>query len=176
MKSKKRLIPFVLFVLTFSFIPLGAFAAFDDYGYNPQGRSFKGTLDNWEAFIHNQPAAAWDPEATDVMFLERKWDKRFAPMLTGEIPLQGAWQRAKLWQYLSGEQAGWTWRQELEVVYSPNQPIPGAMELTENEMGIPGFYCVKFKEWVTGPKGQKVTIEDLSVDSGIIQKALKAGE
>lgn len=176
MKGKKRLIPLALLVLIFSFIPLGAFAAFDDYGYNPQGRVFKGTLDNWEAFIHNQPAASWDPKATDVIFLERKWDKRFEPMLTGNMPFPGAWQRAKLWQYLSGEQTGWTWRQELEVVYSPNQPITGAMELTENEMGIPGFYCVTLKEWLTGPKGQKVIIEDLSVNSGIIQKALKEGK
>lgn len=62
------------------------------------------------------------------------------------------------------------------MVYSPNQPIPGAMKLTEHEMGIPGFYCAHFKEWVTGPKGQKVTLEDLSVDSDIIEKALNAGE
>ncbi|AFM01383.1 hypothetical protein Desde_3089 [Desulfitobacterium dehalogenans ATCC 51507] len=173
MRGKKRLIPLVLFVIIFLSIPLGAFAAFDDYGYNPQGRMFKGTLENWEAFLHNQPAVSWDPKATDVIFLERKWDKLFDPMLRGDIPLPGAWQKAKLWQYLSGEQAGWTWHQELEVVYSPNQPIAGAMELTANEMGIPGFYCVTFKEWQTGPKGQKVVIDDLSVNSGIIQKALK---
>lgn len=174
MKNKKKLTVLILLVVMFLSIPLTAFAAFDEYGYNPQARMFKGTMENWEAFFYGLPAAPWDPKAMDVIFVERKWDKDFDPIITGNLPLApGAWQRVKLWQYLSGDQLGWTWNLDLKVVYSPENPIPGALILTEKEMGITGFYCVTQEEWLTGPQGQKVIIQDLSINPGIVQKALK---
>ena len=176
MKNKKKLIILVLLVMILS-IPVNAFACFDDYGYNQKSRMFKGTLENWEALLSGSPATPWDRKALDVVFVERKWDKLFDPMLSGNPPLDsGAWQKASLWQYLSGDQLGWTWHLDLKIVYSPKSPIPGALVLSEEEMGITGFYCVTQKEWLTGPRGQKVIIQDFSVHPSIIQRALKSAK
>lgn len=174
MKVKKKSILFVLIIVLFLSIPSIALAGFDDYGYNAKAKMFKGTMDNWEAFMRGLPPTPWDTKVTDVVYVERKWDKLFDPLLQGQLPLgPGAWQKAKLWQHLSGDQLGWTWHLDLEVVYSPNNPIPGAIILTEQEMGISGFYCVRQEECLKGPNGEKTIIQDLSLKRNIINRALK---
>jgi hypothetical protein len=63
----------------------------------------------------------------------------------------GAWQKAELWEYLSGNQLGWTWHLNLEVVYSSNTPILDAIVLPPETMGgFTGFYLVEQKEWWWG--------------------------
>ncbi|AFQ42803.1 hypothetical protein [Desulfosporosinus meridiei] len=173
MKVRQRSVFLVLLLIMLFSFPSVASAKTDDYGYNPQARSFKGTLDNWEAFMRGAPPTPVDWKAKDVIFIERKWDKRFDPMIQGEPPAApGAWQKAKLWEYLSGDKLGWTWHQALEVVYSPNRPIPGAIVLTPEEMGIEGFYCVVMEEWLVDPHGKKTIVEDFNLKHNIIKRAL----
>lgn len=170
--NRKFLFIVLLLVMVFSF-PSVASAHTDEYGYNAQARTFKGTLDNWEALMQGIPPTPFHWKDTDTTFIERKWDKLFDPMLHGDLPLgAGAWQKAKLWEHLSGDQLGWTWHLNLTVVYSPNTPIPGAIELTPEEMGITGFYCVVQKEWLVGPNGEKTEIQDFSLKRNIIKRAL----
>ena len=95
-------------------------------------------------------------------------------MVEGKLPLApGAWQKARLWEYLSGDQLGWTWHQDLDIVYSPNTPIPGAIALTPDEILFTGFYLVKDDEWLEGPHGEKTIVQDLSVSRKVIKKTLK---
>lgn len=168
----KCLFVILLFVMLLSF-PGVAYAQFNDYGYNAEGRIFKGTLDNWEALLSGSPPAPFDPKGTDIVFIDRKWDKLFDPMLHNSLPSTGAWQKAELWEYLSGDQLGWTWHLDLEVVYSPDTPISGAMVLPPEVMGgVTGFYGVEYNEWLVGPAGEKTLLQDFSVNRGIIEKAL----
>lgn len=182
MSRRKKFIIFSLLVLIILSVPGTALAGFDEYGYNAKARKFKGTLENWENLLLGRPAVPWDFKAKNVVFLERKWDKRFDAMMSGNPPTApGAWQKASLWEYLSGDQEGWTWNLELEIVYSPNKPIKGAVELSPQEMGgFTGFYLVHSKEWLKGPKGKKVVIEQTSgksqastLQSSILQRALR---
>lgn len=174
MTSKNKTITLILLVLVLASIPGTAFASFDEYGYNAEGRMFKGTLDNWESFLDGAPATSWDPKAANIVFLERKWDKNFDPMVSGEPPVApGAWQKAELWEYLSGDQLGWTWNLELEIVYSPYNPIPEAFEIPVKDIGFAGFYLVYSQEWLSGPKEEKVIIQEFSVKRNIISQALK---
>ena len=173
MKTKRKFLFLVLLlVIMFSF-PSVASAQTDEYGYNAHARTFKGTLTNWEAFMQGLPPTTFDRKATDIIFIERKWDKLFNPMIQGNPPSGvGAWQKAELWEYLSGEKLGWTWQLTLEVVYSPNQPIPGAVLLTPDEIGFTGFYCVVQKEYLIDPYGKKTKIQDFSLKPNIIKRAL----
>ncbi|OLN32743.1 hypothetical protein DSOL_1189 [Desulfosporosinus metallidurans] len=47
----------------------------------------------------------------------------------------------------------------LEIVYSPNIPIPGAILIPMEDMGgFTGFYLVEQDEWLTGPNGEKTVL------------------
>lgn len=178
MQANRRFCFIILLLVMLLSFPSVASARTNEYGYNAQARTFKGTLDNWEAFINGLPPTPFSWKETDIIFIERKWDKLFDPMLQGNLPSDiGAWEKADLWEYLSGDQLGWTWHQNLAVVYSPNKPIPGAIVLTPDEMGFTGFYCVVQKEWLVGPKGEKTEIQDFSLKRKIMKRALhyKAG-
>lgn len=171
---KKKVLFIGLILLTMVIFPGTAFAKADQYGYDAQNRSFKGTLDNWEAFLRGLPPTPFSWQQKDTDFIERKWDKLFDPMIHGQPPQKpGAWQKAKAWRYLSGDQLGWTWHLELEIVYSPNTPISGARVVPEEEVGITGFYFVQYNEWLTDPHGKKTVIQNLQVDRKEIIKALK---
>ncbi|RNC63169.1 MAG: hypothetical protein AWM53_01555 [Candidatus Dichloromethanomonas elyunquensis] len=173
--TKKSVFLLLLLLLVFC-IPNVAFAGYDDYGLNKEGRIFIGTMDNWEAYLRSLPPVAVDPNCTDTMFVERKWDKLFDPMMVNHcLPLgPGAWQKVKIWQSLTGEQQGWTYHLELEVIYSPNTPIKGAIEIpTEAMGGFSDFYCVEQIEWLTGPHGEKTVSQDLTLKQKAIQQALK---
>ncbi|KUO78493.1 MAG: hypothetical protein APF81_22060 [Desulfosporosinus sp. BRH_c37] len=176
MKAKLKIFFIILLIVMILSFPSVASAQTDEYGYNAQARTFKGTLENWEIFLQGEVAdpITFDWNATNIIFIERKWDKLFDPMILGELPLgAGAWQKVKLWEYLSGDQLGWTWHQAIEIVYSPNTPIPGAIELTADQMLYPGFYCVVQKEWSTDPNGEKTEILDFSLKRNIINRALQ---
>lgn len=172
-QSKFLLIILVLIMVAAVF-PGTAFAKTDQYGYDAQARMFRGILDNWEAFLDGLPPTPFDWKQTDTVFIERHWDKSFNPMVQGNPPsAPGAWEKARLWEYLSGDQIGWTWHQELEVIYSPNKPIPGAIALTPDEISFTGFYLVKNDEWLEGPNGEKTIVQDFSVGKGVFKKVLK---
>lgn len=174
MKAKGKFFFIVLLLVMVISFPGVALAQFDEYGYNAEGRLYKGTLDNWDAFLRGLPSSSYDPKGTDIIFVNRKWDKLFDPMIHGSLPSgTGAWQKAELWEYLSGDQLGWTWHLNLKMVYSPNTPIPGAIVFPpEATGGITGLYGVEFNEWLEGPHGEKTVIENLSINSSIIQRAL----
>lgn len=173
MKAKRKFLFIVLLLIMVLSFPGVALAQFDEYGYNAEGRLYKGTLDNWDALLRGLPASPYDPAETGITYVDRKWDTLFDPMLHGSLPSgTGAWQKAELWQYLSGDQLGWTWHFDLEVVYSPNTPIPGAIELPPESIGGSGFYLILSNEWLEGQHGEKTLIQDLSINSGILQKAL----
>lgn len=165
----------LLLVMMFSF-PSVASAQTNEYGYNAEARTFKGTLANWEIFIRGSdlPPIPFTWKDKDTVFIERKWDKLFDPMIHGNPPSgAGAWEQAELWEYLSGDQLGWTWHQSMVVVYSPNTPIPNAMALSSEDMGIEGFYCVLLKDWKVGPHGERVVSQDFSLKNKLIKGALK---
>lgn len=177
MKAKGNLLFVILLLVMVISFPSVAFAQTDEYGYNAQARTFKGTLDNWEAFLSGIPSIPFDWKQTDTIFIERKWDERFDPMIQGSQPsAPGAWEKAEVWEYLSGDQQGWTWHQSLKVVYSPNTPILGAIALTPEEIIFTGFYLVEQKEWLAGPDGEKTVVQDFSVNRSIIEKALHSSK
>ena len=168
----KFLFVILLLIMVFSF-PRSAFAQTDQYGYDAQKRVYIGTLDNWEAFLQGLPPTPFDWDQKDTIFIERKWDELFDPMIQGNPPsAPGAWQEANLWKYLSGDKLGWTWHQKLKVVYSPYTPIPDAIELSPDEIPFTGFYLVEQKECLKGPNREETIIQDFSVDHDIIKKAL----
>jgi hypothetical protein len=172
-KQKKSILFLgLIFVIMLSF-PSMALAKADDYGYNAEARMFIGTLDNWEAFLRSEPPTSFNWNETDVTFIERHWDKYFDPMLQGNPPSRaGAWAKAELWKHLSGDQLGWTWHQSMTVVYSPDASIPNAIALSESDMGYDGFYCVQLEEWLTGPKGERIESQNISVKNKLIQGTL----
>jgi hypothetical protein len=174
MKAKGKAFLIVLILVMVVTFPGVALAQFDDYGYNSEGRLYKGTLENWDAFLGGLPPLPYDFSEQDKIFVHRKWDCLFEPMLHGSLPSEaGAWQKAELWEYLSGDQLGWTWHLNLEIVYSPNNAIPGEFELSSEVMGgLTGFYVVNYNEWLEGPHGEKTVINDFSINRGVIQKTL----
>lgn len=91
-------------------------------------------------------------------------------MMSGQLPASGAWQKAKLWEYLSGDQLGCTWHLEFKMVYSPDKPIPGADEV--EDMGVPGFYFVDYDEWISGPKGKKLKADEQEVRSTTVKPSI----
>jgi len=135
-------------------------------------------MENWEAFMTAMPAVPWEPNQSNVQYVERKWNNLFDPTIYYNEPLgPGAWQKVHAWENLSGEQAGWTWNLDLYIVYSPYQVIPDAMYLPAEAMGgIDGFYCTTYEEWLKGPNDEKVIIEDLyiSLKNKIINLALRS--
>lgn len=172
MKAQQKFLFIVLLLIMVLTFPRVASAHTDEYGYNAKARTFKGTLVNWEAFMQGLPPTTFDWKATDTIFIERKWDKLFDPMIQGNPPSgDGAWQKANLWEYLSGDKLGWTWHQTLVVVYSPNKTIPDAIVLTPDEIGFTGFYCVVQKEWLVDPNGEQTEIQDFMLRRNIIQRA-----
>ncbi|MDR3541973.1 MAG: hypothetical protein P4L69_13540 [Desulfosporosinus sp.] len=174
MKVISKFLFIVLILSSVVVFPSTAFAKTDQYGYDARARTFKGTLDNWEAFLEGSLPTPFKWKQTDTVFIERNWDKSFDPMVQGKPPLApGAWQKVKSWEYLSGDQLGWTWHEELDIIYSPNAPIPGAIALTPEEILFTGFYLVKDKEWSVGPNGEESTDEDLSVNRKVIKRILK---
>jgi hypothetical protein len=177
-KVKRRLLyPVLLLLIMILSIPGIAYAEFDEYGYNAQARMFIGTLENWEALLQGLPPEPFNPKETDIVFVERKWNKLFDPMIHFNPPLgAGAWQKARLWKYLSGDQLGWTWHQDIEVVYSPDHPIPGAFEIPQEAMGLAGFYCTVQKEYLQGPNRQKIVIQDFCVKKSVVIKAINGLE
>lgn len=174
MKANRKYFSFIVLFLVMAFsFPSVASAQTNEYGYNAQARTFKGTLNNWEAFINGLPPTPFNWKEKDVIFIDRKWDKLFDPMIQGNPPSgTGAWEKAELWEYLSGDQLGWTWHLSLAAVYSPDTPIPGAIVLTSEEMGVTGFYGVEQKEWLVGPKGEKTVLQDSLLNPNIIKRAL----
>lgn len=178
MEAKGKCFFMVLLLVMVVSFPGVAFAQTDGYGYNAQARTYKGTLDNWEALLSGLPPTPFDPKGTDIVFVKRKWNKLFDPMIHLSLPLgAGAWQKAELWEYLSGDQLGWTWHLNLEVVYSPNFSIPNAIVLPpETVGGFTGFYLVEQKEWLEGPAGEKTVIQNFSVKRIIVKRALHFGK
>lgn len=175
MNAKSKFLFLVLLVvMVVVAFPSAAFAKTDQYGYDAKARMFKGTLTNWEAFLEGSPPTPFDWKQTDTVFIERKWNKSFDPMIQGQPPsAPGAWQKAELWEYLSGNQLGWTWHQELGIVYSPNTPIPGAIPLSPEEIMFSGFYLVKNIEWLEGPNCEKNIVQDFLVNKKAIKKIHK---
>jgi len=164
MKVKSKFLFIVLLLSMMVVFPGTAFAKTDQYGYDAQHRTYKGTLDNWEAFLEGEPPTAFDWKQTDTTFIIRKWSKTFDPMIEGNPPsAPGAWQKVEIWEYLSGDQLGWTWHEELEIVYSPNRAIRGATELSPEEMLFSGFYLVQDREWLVGPNGEIIVEQNFSV-------------
>ncbi|MDR3599691.1 MAG: hypothetical protein P4L49_04295 [Desulfosporosinus sp.] len=174
MKAQSKFL-FILLILSMVVVfPSTAFAKTDQYGYDAQARMYIGTLDNWDAFLDGLPPTTFNWKQTDTIFIERHWDKSFDPMVQGNPPLApGAWQKARLWEYLSGDKLGWTWHEELNIIYSPNKPIPGATLLTPDEILFTGFYLVEDKEWEVGPNGEEITIQNLSVKHQLMKKIFK---
>ena len=174
MKAKSKFLFIVLLLSMVVVFPSTAFAKTDQYGYDAQQRMYKGTLDNWDAFLQGIPPTPFNWKQTDTVFLKRKWDKSFDPMIQGNPPsAPGARQEVKLWEYLSGDKLGWTWHQELNIVYSPNKPIPGAIALTPETILFTGFYLVQNKEWLVGPNGEETTVQDFLVDHQVVKKIAK---
>ncbi|HBP66400.1 MAG TPA: hypothetical protein DD730_19600 [Desulfosporosinus sp.] len=178
MKAKGKCLFMVLLLVMVVSFPGVAFAQSDEYGYNAQARMYKGTLENWDAFLSGLPPAPFDPNGTNIIFVKRKWDKLFDPMVHLSLPSgSGAWQKAELWEYLSGDQLGWTWHLDLEVIYSPNTPILEAIVLEpETVGGFKGYYLVEQKEWLVGPDGEKTVIQDFSVSRSTIKRTLHLSE
>lgn len=178
MKVKGKCLFMVLLLILVVSFPGVAFAQFDEYGYNAEARMYKGSLDNWDTFLSGLPPTPFDPNGTDIIFVDRKWNELFDPMVHLDLPTgSGAWQKAELWEYLSGDQLGTTWHLNLEVVYSPNTPIPDAIVLPPEAVGgFSGFYLVEQKEWLAGPDGEKTVIQDFSISRSTIKKALHFGE
>ncbi|MDP4159103.1 MAG: hypothetical protein Q8911_04960 [Bacillota bacterium] len=174
MKAKGKFLLIVLLLIIVISFPGVALAQFDNYGLDAEGRLYKGTLDNWDALIKGLPPFTYNPKGTDIIFVVRKWDNLFDPMLQGNRPAgTGAWQKVEQWEYLSGNQLGWTWHLDLEVVYSPENPIHGAIVLPPEVIGgFTGFYGVNYNEWLEGPRGEKTVINDFSINRSVIQKAL----
>ncbi|ADY57497.1 hypothetical protein Sgly_3233 [Syntrophobotulus glycolicus DSM 8271] len=172
MKATRKLTLIVLLLAIVLSFPGIVLAKTDEYGYNAKARTFKGTLDNWEAFLAGTPPTPYDPKGTDIIFVERKWNILFDPLIKSKKPSAGAWQKAKLWEYLSGEKLGWTWHLEFEIFYSPKKAIPGAIEVPLEAIGYPGFYVIKQEEWLAGPNGEKEIIQDFSILHNRIKKAL----
>lgn len=176
MKVKGKCLFLVLILIILVSFPGVAIAQSDEYGYNAQARMFKGTLKNWEAFLSGSSPTPYDPNGTDIIFVQRKWNKLFDPMIHLEPPTgAGAWQKAQLWENYTGEKLGWTWHLNIELVYSPEVPIPGAIELPLEAVGFPGFYLVEQKEWLEGPNGEMTVIDDFSVNRGEVKRALHFG-
>lgn len=152
-----RKICYVLLVLSLLFVPTLAYAQHDEYGYNDAGTIFNGTFDNWEAFIHGQPPLPpVDPYATDVLFLIRNWDANFDQAMFHGAPWQnGAWSTAHFYTHLSGEQLGWTWNCFFKLVYS-STPLEGAVPAP----GMPDFYLIQDKTWLTDPQGQETVLRE----------------
>lgn len=174
MKIAKRFVFVVLLLMMVLSLPSTAMAQTDEYGYNAQARMFLGTLDNWEAFLNGTPPTPFNWDDKGVIFIKRRWDILFDPMIQGNPPSSpGAWEQSESWEYLTGDQLGWTWHLNLAVVYSPETPIPGAIKLTPKDMGFTGFYCVLQEEWLIGPQGERTDIQDFSLESDVINKVLK---
>lgn len=174
MNFKRKYLCIALLISMIITFPAIALAKTDQYGYDAQKRMFIGTLDNWEAFLEDSPPTSFDWNQTDTVFIERQWDKRFDPMIEGKPPsAPGAWQKVRLWEYLSGDQLGWTWHEEMTIVYSPNKAIPGAIALTPEEILFTGFYVVNDKEWLAGPNGEITIEQNLSVKREVFKKVLK---
>lgn len=174
MKTCKRFGFIVLLLMMVLSFPRITAANTNEYGYNAQARTFKGTLDNWEDFLSGTPPTPFDWHDKGVIFIARKWDKLFDPMIQGNPPSgAGAWEQSESWEYLTDKNLGWTSHSIIKVVYSPDAPIPGAIELTPDEIGFTGFYCVSLKEWLVGPQGERTDIQNSSLKSYQIKKVLK---
>ncbi|KJS20360.1 MAG: hypothetical protein VR72_15025 [Clostridiaceae bacterium BRH_c20a] len=148
----------VILLMVILLLPSAAFASFDEYGYNAEANIFNGTLENWDNFIFGNPASPYDQNGTDVEFLVRKWSKGFDnAMFNGQPWVDGAWQQAHMYTYLSGEQLGWTHNTMFKMVYS-SKPITGALEIpiTENV----SLWLIQYKEWFIDPIGNEIEITD----------------
>ncbi len=153
---KKRL-ALVLIVLTFLVIPTVTYAKFDEYGYDAKKCLFIGTFDNWEAFMYGLPPfPAADPAAADVLFVTRNWSKDFDKgMFQGKPMKDGAWCSSSFYENLSGDQLGWTWHNLFIFVYS-SASVEDGIPIE----GMPDFYFIKDKTWLTDPSGQEIIISD----------------
>jgi len=154
MKVKMIITLLVVLVL----LPSAAFAGFDDYGYNAKANIFNGTLENWDNFIFGLPASSYDKNATDVEFLVRKWSKGFdGAMFNGQPWVDGAWQQAHMYTYLSGENLGWTYNTMFKMVYS-SKPVTGALEIPIAE--DVNLWLVQYKEWLVDDQGKEIEITE----------------
>lgn len=147
---KSKIISCILvFMLIFT---SSAFAKFDEYGYNAKACNFKGTMANWENFVYGRPAEPAEMGQLNVQYLDRKWSKDFDEMMFrgGEF-VNGAWQKAHMYEYLSGEQLGWSRHESFKMVYS-STPVEGAMAVDE----MPGFYIIEYKAWLEDPQGNEI--------------------
>ncbi|MFZ5944176.1 MAG: hypothetical protein ACOYVD_08710 [Bacillota bacterium] len=144
-----------LLVLIFLLIPGTVFAAFDEYGYNETACIFNGSFENWENFVYGLPSAPVDWETKNVQFLVRKWSKDFDQAMFHGMPWKdGAWQMAHFYQYLSGEQEGWTWNWDFKIVFSA-VPVAGAIDTGGN------FWLIQSKTWLLGPQGEEIEVPDM---------------
>ena len=150
----------ILLIIALLCAPASAFAksGFDDYGYNEKACLFVGTLANWDAFLYGQPPLpAVDPAATDVMFIERQWNKSFDKMMfQGGAPADGAYCATNAHMNLSGDQLGWIWHELFAFAFS-SQPIDGALAIE----GMPGFYFITDKVWLTDPDGNETILASM---------------
>ncbi len=166
LNTKKKFIISVLFLVMLFCVPNVALAqdgdnGFDEYGLNAKAKIFIGTLENWDNYYYGLPAIPYNFKSLDTLYIERKWDKLFAPMIYYNPPLgTGAWQQIKGWEYLSGDQLGWTYNLQMFIIYSPNVPIEGAIAVPIEEIGYSGFYFTEQQEWLDGPHGEKIVFQD----------------
>lgn len=152
---KSKIISSIL-ILMLLCAPSAAYATFNDYGYNAKACIFNGTLENWDNFIFNRPVSPVDLNAKDTMFLVRKWNSSFDKgMFQGKPLVDGSWQIAHLYQYLSGDMSGWTWNWTFKMVYS-SKYIPGAIVIDE----MPNFYIIQNNTWYTDPQGNEIPISE----------------
>lgn len=153
-KCKLLLVTFIIMNLC---LPAAALAQPDAYGYNETARIFVGSFENWENFVYGRPAIPSDPNATDALFLVRKWSKEFdESMFHGKPWRDGSWQMAHFYQYLSGDKQEWTWNWTFKIVYS-STPIEGGTVAWDK------FYFIQDKTWLTDPQGNETVLQETYV-------------
>ncbi|KJS84219.1 MAG: hypothetical protein JM58_11410 [Peptococcaceae bacterium BICA1-8] len=153
-------------------LPSAAFASFNEYGYNAEANIFNGTLENWDNFLFDNPVTPYDQNAKDVQFLVRKWSIDFDnAMFNGQTWVEGAWQQAHMYTYLSGEQLGWTHNTMFKMVYS-SKPITGALEIPITDQV--SLWLIQYKEWLINPLGNEIQISD-SLNIKAIPPSLGSG-
>ena len=147
-----------LLIIALLCAPAAAFGyTLDEYGLDLDAGLFVGTLDNWDNFFYGQPPSPpVDPSATDVLFMERQWNKSFGNMMFGDgMPADGAYCATNAHMNLSGDQLGWTSHEFFTFAFA-FEPIAGAMPIE----GMPGFYFITYRVWMTDPAGNETVISE----------------
>jgi len=145
----------ILLILALLCAPAATFGyALDDYGIDIDAGLFVGTLDNWDNFFYGRPPnPPVDPSATDVMFIERQWNKSFGSMMFGDgMPADGAYCATNA----HINQADGSIYHEFFAFAFAFEPIAGAMPID----GMPGFYFITYKVWMTDSDGNQTVISE----------------